>query len=429
MEHRSALAGSRAALATLSVFAGSFSLDSAEEVLSATGTADTLGALEALVDASLIGTTDLQGVTMFRLLSLVRAYAAGLLSPEESSAATDAWLAHYRDLAVRARAGLRGRDQLLWIDSLERETENLAAVTRVLFARRDFATATEYWWTLFLYLWIGGYLGVVCGWAREMLEIVESEGIVLDDHSRAIADYYVFAVRFWQEPQFDVAPGLTLSRDLFREAGDVFGTALAGVSLGLALLSRPQPDFAAAIGELEASLAGFAEIGDDWGQAMALTVLGRVDMAAGDMSSARERFERALGHADAQGERLGIVVATNSRGWTRLLSGDAAGARDDFATALDLSLALHHDEGIAYGLESFVALRAGEGDVVAAGRLLGAAQRLRRAEGLPQSRSVRVLHALDRGSARRGPGRSSRRRGSGGARPELWPTVLQYVRD
>ena len=68
----------------LSVFTGSFSLGSAEAVLAATGIANPLGALEALVDASLIGTTDRHGVTMFRLLSLVRAYAAELLSPEES---------------------------------------------------------------------------------------------------------------------------------------------------------------------------------------------------------------------------------------------------------------------------------------------------------------------------------------------------------
>jgi hypothetical protein len=113
-----------------------------------------------------------------------------------------------------------------------------------------------------------------------------------------------------------------------------------------------------------------------------LNVLGRVNMAGGDMAAARELFEESLRLATAQGERLGIVIAMNSRGWTRLLSGDLVGGEDDFAQSLDLSLALRHDEGIAYGLEAFAGLRALQSDPVAAGRLLGAAQRLRRRKGL-----------------------------------------------
>lgn len=374
--------GARAAFATLSVFTGSFSLDSADAVLAATGVADPLAALEALVDASLIGTADRHGVTMFRLLSLMRAYAAELQTSEAAATATEAWLTNYRELAVQAQLGLRGPDQLDWLERLERETENLASVTRVLFDRHDLDTAAAYLWSLYLYLWIGGYLGVVRTWGDELLDIAERENVAISARTRAIGEYYSNAVRFWQEPEFDVTPGLTLSRDLFREAGDRFGAALAGISLGLALLSRPSPHFAAAIGELETSRAGFAEVGDAWGQAMSLIVLGRVDMARGDMAAGRERFEESLGHARSQGERLGIVVATSSRGWTRVLTGDVAGGQDDFAHALDLSLALHHDEGIAYGLEAFAGVRALQGDAVAAGRLLGAAQSLRRRKGM-----------------------------------------------
>ena len=160
----------RAAFAALSVFTGSFTLDSAERVLTATGVADPLGALEALVDASLIGSTDRHGTTIFRLLALVRAYAAEQLSPDESAQATQAWLANYRELAKGAQTGLRGADQLIWLDRLERETENLAGVTRALLDSRDLETAADYLWSLYLYLWIGGYLGVVRSWAEELLD-------------------------------------------------------------------------------------------------------------------------------------------------------------------------------------------------------------------------------------------------------------------
>ena len=371
----------RAALARLSVFTGSFSLGSAESVLAATGILNPLGALESLVDASLIGTTDRHGVTTFRLLSLVRAYAAELLTPEESTTTIDAWLRNTERWRSRrspdCEAPTRSIGSSLW--SARPRTSRRGARA---FERRDLETAAEYLWSLYLYLWIGGYLGVVRTWGEELLELAAAETRAIGPEARAIGEYYESAVRFWQEPGFDVVPGLTLSRDLFREADDSFGASLAGISLGFALLSRPTPDIAAALSELETSLAGFSETGDAWGQAMALNVLGRIDMAGGDMAAAREKFETSLRHATSQGERLGIVIAMNSRGWTRLLTGDVAGGEDDFAQSLDLSLALHHDEGIAYGLEAFVGLRALQGDAVAAGRLLGAAQTLRRRKGL-----------------------------------------------
>ncbi|MFH8252092.1 ATP-binding protein [Microbacterium sp. B2969] len=394
----------RIALGTLSVFTGSFSLDSAERVLSEAGTVDPISALEALVDASLLATTDRRGVAMFRMLSLVRAYAGELLPPDRAAAAVDAWLKSYRELAVHAQPRLRGPDQLMWLDRLEGEIENLARATRVMFERRELDLAASYLWSLYLFLWIGGYLGVVRTWAEELLGIAERDGVPIDADTRAIAEYYINAVRFWQEPGFDVTTGLTASRELFREAGDRHGAAVAGISLGLALLSRKDPDVPAAVAELESSRAEFAEIDDAWGQAMVLNVLGRVDMGRGDMAKARQRFEQSLERATSQGERLGIVIAMNSRGWTRLLTGDVAGAHDDFAHSLDLSLALHHDEGIAYGLEAFAGLRAVEGDAVAAGRLLGAAQRLRRRKGLLNPGSfefymipIGALRAADQG--------------------------------
>jgi hypothetical protein len=115
---------------------------------------------------------------------------------------------------------------------------------------------------------------------------------------------------------------------------------------------------------------------------MALVMLGRIDMLGGDMATALGRFEESLTLARAHGERLGVGIALNHRGWAKVMGGDIEGGRDDFATGLDSSLALGHDEGIAYGLEAFVGLKAIQGDAVAAGRLLGAAQALRRRKGI-----------------------------------------------
>lgn len=370
----------RAALAALSAFRGAFTVTSAEDVLASAGIPEPLDALAALIDASLVGHGVDGDTTIYRLLTTVRTYAAELASEDERERAVTAWIEHYRAMVDRAAPRLRGPDQLEQLTSLERESENIAAVGRVLIDRRQFDEAAEYSWALYLYLWIGGYLGVVRALMAELLAAAPND---LSPHSRAVALYYTAAIRFWQDAAYDPRSDLIESRDLFEETGDPSGAALAGVSIALAQLARPTgPDVAAAGAELERSLGGFRSDDDMWGQAMALVMLGRIELAIGDPAGARSRFEDSLGLASTQGERLGIVIAHNHVGWALLMLGDLEGAETEFRAGLDLSVALGHDEGIAYGLEGFVGLRAAASDARGAGLLLGAAQALRLRKGV-----------------------------------------------
>ncbi|MCR2793545.1 DUF4062 domain-containing protein [Microbacterium sp. zg.Y625] len=373
----------RHALGALGAFTGTFTLTTAEQALAEVGVDDPLGALEALVDASLLTRIEHGDDAAFRMLGLVRAYARELPSAEDAERNERAWIRAYRTAAEEAAHRLRGPAQVESLAFLELETENLAAVMRALLDAEDLDAAADYAWHLYLFLWLHGYLGLVQNWMRELLDTAERDGIALPPRTRAIALYYVNAVRFWQESDYDPLPGLISSRDRFLEVGDPAGAALAGVSVGLALLAgAPQPDVSRAQDELETAYARFVVAQDTWGEAMSLIMLGRLALATGSLASARERFEASLARAQAQGERLGIVIAQNHRGWARLLAGDTDGGTADFTTSFELSVLLGHDDGIAYGLETFVAVHAARGDVVAAGRLLGAAERLRRRTGL-----------------------------------------------
>ena len=100
-----------------------------------------------------------------------------------------------------------------------------------------------------------------------------------------------------------------------------------------------------------------------------------------------ERFEREPRHATSQGERLGIVIAMSSRGWTRLLTGDVAGGRGRLRPGAGPVARAAPRRGDRVRPRAFVGLRALQGDAVAAGRLLGAAQTLRRRKGLAQPRA------------------------------------------
>ena len=105
----------------------------------------------------------------------------------------------------------------------------------------------------------------------------------------------------------------------------------------------------------------------------------------GTRSRCRWRFGESFSLASSAGEMLGIVITQHHRGWPKLFSGDVAGAEVDFAESLDTSVAMRHDEGIAYGLEGLAAVRAAQGDAAQTGLLLGAARRLRRRTGLTVS--------------------------------------------
>ncbi len=127
---------------------------------------------------------------------------------------------------------------------------------------------------------------------------------------------------------------------------------------------------------------------------MTLVTLGRIDLAMQDVSAAAARFDESYRLASSAGEMLGIAIAQHHRGWPKLFSGDLDGAEEDFAESLDTSVAMHHDEGIAYGLEGLAGVRAAQGDAAQAGLLVGAAQTLRRRTGLLSPASLNLYGPL-----------------------------------
>jgi predicted ATPase len=373
-------APARDALALLSVFAGAFSREAATAVIDDPSAEESL---EALLDTSLVQVRENRGVRVFTLLVLVRAYAAEVGDPDAVAAARERWIDHYRRVARDAEAGVRGDDELLWLRALDAESENIAAVMRWLLDHRRLDDAAETAWSLYLPLWLNGLLGVVQGWMSELLAIADREHLPLAPRTEAIALYYANAISFWRNPETDVAPGLKRSAELLDGVGEAAGASLARVSLGLALLARPEgPDVAGASDALSAAIAGYRSADDPWGLAMALVTRGRLDLAMGDIESAARNFDEAPVVAARQQERLAIVISQHHRGWGRLLRGEIDGAEADFSEGLDVSIVMNHDEGIAYGLEGLLGVAAARGDARRAGRLMGAAQTLRRRTGI-----------------------------------------------
>lgn len=121
----------RTVLGRLSVFTGSFALDSAEDVCAGAGVErrHVLDLLSTLVDRSLVQTEPTpDGTPRYRLLETLRIYARErLIQSGETAETRDRHLAHFQDLARRASADVRSPDRMALAIRLGTETDNLRA--------------------------------------------------------------------------------------------------------------------------------------------------------------------------------------------------------------------------------------------------------------------------------------------------------------
>jgi len=366
-------------LARLGVFSGVFTLDAVEWIADDIPDADTLDDLAALVDGSLVRQEERGDRAVFTMLSTVLEYARDhLAGRDDLGALRDRHAQYYLRLGQQAERELEGPRQLAWITRLSEEADNLRAAVRHLLDTRQWAVAAQFAWTLYVYWWVDGHLGEVHGWMQEVLD----SGDELDTATRARALYFTRAIGFWQDPDELLVPGLRESAELFRSEGERSGEALALISLALALLASREPDVVRAAETLHGSLGIFREDHDDWGEAMALVTMGRVSLLGRDIRAAVAQFEQSLAAAQRQGDALGAAIALHHLGWAEVLVGDFDVARDCFVEGLAESVRLHHDDGIAYGLEGLTAVAAAAGDLPRAGTLLGAAQIVRERTGL-----------------------------------------------
>jgi predicted ATPase len=370
-------------LAKLGVFAGGFSIEAVDYVWNDSGDADddtdTLGLLGTLVENSLVRQQDRGTRPYFTMLATVREYAQEQLTANGTLEATsDRHARYYIKLGSDIETELKGPAQLELVTRLTDERDNLRAAVRFLLNRQEWDTAARFAWSLYIYWWVGGHEGEVRGWMEEVL----AASSPVDKRTRAIALYFTRAITFWQDPEDRVVPGLSESADLFREAGDPSGEALALISLALALLAASTPDPAKAEEALETSLERFRSAGDSWGEQMALVTLGRVSLLQQKVHGALNRFEESLSKTRRRHDELGRTIALHHLGWAHLLLGEVDKAKEAFDDSLLASARLGHQEGVAYGLEGLVAIAATNGDVERAGRLFGAAQCLREQTGL-----------------------------------------------
>jgi predicted ATPase len=370
----------RTMLADLSVFATRFTLEAVESLaLGRAWEAEALDGLGGLVDASLVAQTDIDGYAVFSLLAVVREHGLARLkaagdASQMRAAHADYYLALVADVAPR----LRGRGQPDAVARLGLELPNLRAAVRHLVYIDRLDDAGDLAWSLLIYWWIAGFFAEVRVWMLELLE----KGKPIRPRTRAVAWFFALWGQMWQRPSEEVVAGLAECVRLFTEAGDDDATAMALAARATARLQLPAPDLATADGELSDAVTRLRTLGNGWAEAITEVARGRLAWLSGSTDAALAHFDRATEVAESGDDLFTVSVAGDHLARMQLMRGEIDAAETRCIRTLGVSVGLHYEEGVAYGLEGLCAVAAARGDAERAGMLAGAASAIRRRIGV-----------------------------------------------
>ncbi len=264
-------------LRRLSVFAGSFSLEAAQQVADD----DVLPVLAGLVEQSLV-LPEPDAAPRYRMLEPIRQYAAVRLQQAgEADAVADRAADFFTRLAAPARTGLRTAEQAGWLDALSRDHDNLGAALRRLLDRGDPGTAAVLLADTWLYWALRGHAVEGLGWLDQLAAA---------DAGRS-------------------------------GAGGRAARQLAAAGLGLV-----SGDLAGAAAAADDSAAAARTTGDDDVLAEALLLSALAAVFTGAFEAAGERLAEAERLSREGGRRWVAAHAAMTRGQLRFISGDLPGA-------------------------------------------------------------------------------------------------------
>jgi predicted ATPase/DNA-binding SARP family transcriptional activator len=356
----------------LSVFAGSFTLEAAEEVCGGEGCppAAMLESLSRLVDQSLVIASG-GDHARFQMLETLRRYAREQLEDAGNAEKFQRRHAEYfLRVAEQAEPMLRGPQQATWLRALESDRDNFNGAMDWAF-RLDADMAVRITSAL-AYFWLIGRrrsevrqrLADVVDMAHDASPAIRARALIWaalladvegrpDEAVRQAREAYELSKEpgdpWWLafcEAIFGLALGLRgevhragelleEGRARFGKAGDGWGAAIATMLLGYVRAFTAQHERATALAR--GSLEGFRAAGDKWGQTMALELLGLLARRHGAFDDAVSAYEEALGIVRDLGLRDEIPFLFVDLGDLHVHRGDFETAAVLHKEALDLA--------------------------------------------------------------------------------------------
>ncbi|MBI4278278.1 MAG: tetratricopeptide repeat protein [Armatimonadetes bacterium] len=419
----------QALLRRLSVFSGGFTLEAAEAV-SAGGEVETPEILDVvghLVDKSLVMVDDQPPEVRYRLLETVRQY--GLDHLLETGEAADVRRRHrdfFLALAERAELELLGPDQAVWLDRLEAEHHNLQNALEWSLGGIEADAALRLAGALWRFWFVRGHWSPGREWLERALALRSGASPAAAGKALQAAGFLVYTQDDYARARAWLEDGLVL----YRELGDARGiadtlnllgnvarsqggydlaAALHQESLGLLVeigdrtqvantlsylgwVAHDRGDYDGAASWCERSLALFRDLGSKRGIALCLILLGGAASHHGDFARAKVLCEEGLASCREVGWKYGIALSLETAAVVALRQGEHARAAAFLEEGLSLHRAQGNRRGAAHCLERLADILCARGQAERAAHLIGAAERLREAIGVPVPPAVRPDH-------------------------------------
>jgi non-specific serine/threonine protein kinase len=384
----------RTLLRWLSVFAGGWSLEVAEQVCAGggIGAGAVLDLLSRLVDKSLVTAHDRRREVRYHMLETVREYASEQLRARGE--ANDMARRHAEVLLALGEAGkaqIIGAAQVAWLATLETEHDNLRAALAWLLEHDGegclrLTVALRNFWSM------QGHLREGRRWLDAVLQRSDTAP------APALADALWGAGALAQQ-QGDLEAAGRFYEERLRiatELGDMRRIAFSIQCLGI--LKVDQGDLPAARAYLEESLALGREADSHFLIAGSLNSLGEVARLEGVWAEARQLFEQAVTLARQAENEYGLRIALANLGAVACEQGDLRGASACYCEALASARASGSTADINLALDGLGAVAAKRGAWERAARLAGAAEALRDQTGAalePNDRNYRERYLAD----------------------------------
>ncbi len=429
----------------LSVFAGSWTLEGAEAVAASADEPafDTVETLAGLIDHSLVNARHegekAEVEPRYTMLETIREFAIEQLAASGEIVPIErAFESFLLRLAGRAEAGMRGPDQLNWLERLEEEHDNVRAALGRMVDRGDGEAALSLAPRIAPFWRARGYAVEGRSWLERALELVDDPrpgpraaaldalgGLAIDlgDYDAADRHYRESVDLWWKlgdrpalvQGLYDLSIART-NRGAFDEAQSLLEEALAiareehderGMAAtlhNLGMLARENGHLGRAIDLLEEAMAIWRQLGDPHWIGATASNLGDAHRLAGDAERARACFDESAALYSRLGDRFALGVIANHRG---LLEQDAGHTAEAFRLHGE---ALHHFDavraplGAIESIEWLAVSAAGAGQASSALRLFGAADAARKALGLTPLSIDAALVATGRDRAMRDAG-------------------------
>ncbi len=372
----------RRLLYRLSVFAGGWTLETAEDVCSGNGVdrGDVLDLLSRLVDKSLASVDhEAGGQRRYRFLETVRQYGRErLLQSGDTATTRDRHAAYFLELARLSEPEMTRSDQVAWLKRLQLEHENLRSALEWRLAAPDGGErGLELATTLFWFWLKRAHFAEGQHWLERALAACPLPPVAL--HAKALMA--LGNMLFFQADFDGTHRTLEESARLARASDQRFVLAM---SLGIKAMAALELGDMETVARLSAEGLEAGRSSDEPLSACpSLSCLAYHAMHSGDLDEAGRLHEQVLELLRRQGEKWAMGIVLYDLAFLRVIQGRHAEARAFCTEGLTLGCELGDRRGIAFCLGIVAAADAAENQPHRAARLRGAMDALLEAIGAP----------------------------------------------